>query len=77
MAACGVAGPSGLEELWIAVVADGEIDVEGIKQHLRTHNDVGIAPDEVFVVDHIPRGDRGKIQKYRLKELLLGLKRRS
>jgi len=29
----------------------------------------------VFVVDQIPRGDLGKVQKYRLKELLLGLKK--
>ena len=74
-AACGTAGASGIEEIWIAVVANGEVNIDGIKQHLQKHNDVGIAPDEVFVVNQIPRGDLGKVQKYRLKELLLGLKR--
>jgi len=74
-AACGVVGASSLEEIWVAVVGNGAIDIDGIKQHLREHADIGIAPDEVFVVDQIPRGDLGKVQKYRLKELLLGLKR--
>jgi len=71
---CGVAGPSGLEEIWIALIVKGDVDIEAIKQHLREHSDVGIAPDEIFIVDQIPRTELGKIQKYRLKELLLGLK---
>jgi acyl-coenzyme A synthetase/AMP-(fatty) acid ligase len=74
-AACGVAGPSGLEEIWIAVVANGSPDTEAIKIHLRDHADVGVAPDEVFVLDALPRGEHGKVQKYRLKELLLKRKR--
>jgi len=74
-AACGVAGPSGLEEIWVAIESAGAVDVEQIKAHLKTHESVGIAPDEVFIVDELPRGELGKVQKYRLKELLLGLKR--
>ncbi len=73
-AACGVAGPSGLEEIWIAVVANGPVDVDEIKRHLREHRDVGITPDEVFVLDTLPRGELGKVQKYRLRELLLSRK---
>jgi fatty-acyl-CoA synthase len=72
-AACGVAGPSGFQEIWIAVVATGAVDIETIKRRLREHNDIGIAPDEVFVVDRIPRGDLGKVQNGRLKELLLAM----
>ena len=74
-AACGVSGSSGLEEIWIAIVADGIIDVEDIKLILRDHQDVGIAPDEVFVLDELPRGELGKVQKFRLKELLLSRKK--
>ena len=70
-AACGVSGPSGLEELWIAVVANGAVDVDKIKDRLRQHADVGIAPDQVFLVDTLPRGELGKVQKFRLKEMLL------
>jgi acyl-CoA synthetase (AMP-forming)/AMP-acid ligase II len=70
-AACGIAGPSGLEEIWIAVVASGPIDIENIKGHLRDHQEVGVAPDHVFIVDELPRGELGKLQKFRLKEQLL------
>jgi acyl-CoA synthetase (AMP-forming)/AMP-acid ligase II len=76
-AACGVTAASGLEEIWVAVVAKANrpVDVETIKQSLKEHEDVRIAPDEVFVLDELPRGDIGKVQKHRLKELLLSRKR--
>jgi acyl-coenzyme A synthetase/AMP-(fatty) acid ligase len=73
--ACGVVGPSGLEEIWVAILVDGSVDVEQIKTRLSEPDGVGIAPDEIFVLDEFPRGELGKVQKYRLKELLLGLKR--
>ena len=73
-AACGIDGPSGLQEIWIAIVTNGAVDIDSIKIHLRKHQDVGITPDEVFIVDHIPRSDRGKIQKHLLTELLLSKK---
>jgi len=73
-AACGVAGPSGLEEIWIAIEANGPVDLRQIDALLREHTDVGIAPDQVFVLDELPRGELGKVQKVRLKELLLSCK---
>jgi acyl-coenzyme A synthetase/AMP-(fatty) acid ligase len=69
-AACGVMGASGLEEIWVAIVAGGPIDIEQIKRHLSDHDELGITPDELFVVDKLPRGELGKVQKHRLKELL-------
>ena len=74
-AACGIVGPSGLEELWIAVVGNGPVDTGEIEKLLRDHNDVGMEPDEVFVMDELPHGELGKVQKVRLKELLLSRKR--
>jgi acyl-coenzyme A synthetase/AMP-(fatty) acid ligase len=73
-AACGIPGPSGLEEIWLAIVANGVIDVEDLKLRLRDHQDVRIAPDEVFIVDALPRGELGKLQKHRVKEMLLSRK---
>jgi acyl-CoA synthetase (AMP-forming)/AMP-acid ligase II len=73
-AACGVTGPTGLEELWVAVVASAQVDVGEITRRLLDHKEIGLAPAEVFRLDEIPRGDLGKIQKYRLKEQLLKLK---
>jgi len=69
-AACGIPGRSGLEEIWIAVVGD-RIDREEIDTTLRNHADVGIAPDEVFLLDELPVGELGKVQKQRLKEILI------
>ena len=75
-AACGVAGSSGMEEVWVAVIAKGApIDIERVKQRLSEHSEVRIAPDEIFVLEELPRGELGKVQKYRLREVLLNIKR--
>jgi acyl-coenzyme A synthetase/AMP-(fatty) acid ligase len=73
--ACGVVGDSGMEEVWVAVIPNGAVDVDEIKQLLRTHADIGLAPAEVFIVDDFPHGEHGKVQKGRLKELLLARKK--
>ncbi|HEY4407991.1 MAG TPA: class I adenylate-forming enzyme family protein [Xanthobacteraceae bacterium] len=75
VAACGMMGSSGLEELWLAVVASGKLDVAEIKHCLQEHKDIGLVAAEVFVLDALPRGDMGKVQRYRLKEQLLKLKK--
>ncbi len=74
-AVCGIVGPSGFEEIWIAIVPNGPIDNGAIEKTLRTHIDVGIAPDELFLLDELPVGELGKVQKPRLKEILLDRKR--
>jgi acyl-coenzyme A synthetase/AMP-(fatty) acid ligase len=75
-AACGVTGNSGLEELWIAVVGnDLPLDIEKIKHRVREHREINLIPDEVFVLDELPRGALGKIQKYTLKEVMLAKRR--
>jgi acyl-coenzyme A synthetase/AMP-(fatty) acid ligase len=74
-AACAVPGPSGVEELWIGVVPNGTVNVERIKGCLRDHRDVQLVPDQVLVMDSLPRGDSGKVQKLQLKERLIDLKR--
>jgi acyl-coenzyme A synthetase/AMP-(fatty) acid ligase len=75
-AACGVVGASGMEEVWVAVVPNGTVDIDAIKQLLRTDPEIRIAPDEVFILDELPRGGGlDKVQKDRLKELLLSRKK--
>jgi len=74
-AACGIPGPSGLEEIWIAIVPEGPVDVEEIGKILSSHADIGVLPDEVFILDELPRGELGKVQKVRLRELLLSRKK--
>jgi len=74
-AACGIPGPSGLEEVWIAVVPNRAVDAEEIEEEigktLHAHVDVGIEPDEILLFDELPVGELGKVQKPRLKELML------
>jgi long-chain acyl-CoA synthetase len=74
-AACGVVGASGFEEIWIAIVPDGQINIQELKEMLSQHVDIGIAPDEVFLLDALPTGELGKVQKSRLRESLLRQKR--
>jgi acyl-coenzyme A synthetase/AMP-(fatty) acid ligase len=74
-AACGILGPTGVEEVWLAVVAAAPVDSEAIGRLLKENREVGLEPAQVFVVDSLPRGDLGKLQRYRLKEQLLALKK--
>jgi acyl-coenzyme A synthetase/AMP-(fatty) acid ligase len=72
-AACGVEDAAGMEQLWAAVVTKGPVDSEALKAKARAHPDIGENLSELFVLPELPRGDLGKVQKARLKELLLGL----
>ena len=78
-AACGIPGPSGFEEVWIAVVLNGSTESEEIEEEvektLREHVDVGVEPDEILLFDELPVGELGKVQKPRLRELMLARKR--
>jgi acyl-coenzyme A synthetase/AMP-(fatty) acid ligase len=76
-AACGVEDATGVEQLWVAVVANGTVDSEALKAKVRAHPDVGANLSELFVVPDLPRGDLGKVQKPRLKELMLDLRNRA
>ena len=76
-AACGVEDQSGMEQLWVAVVANGPIDAAALKAKATAHPDIGRNLSELFVLAELPRGDLGKVQKARLKELLLGLSGRA
>jgi acyl-coenzyme A synthetase/AMP-(fatty) acid ligase len=75
-AACGVEDAAGMERLWVAVVANGTVNSEALKAKVQAHPDVGANLSELFVLPELPRGDSGKVQKPRLKEILLDLSRR-
>ena len=74
-AACGVEDAAGMEQLWVALVTKGPVDNEALKAKARAHPDIGENLSELFVLPELPRGDLGKVQKPRLKELLLGLRK--
>jgi acyl-coenzyme A synthetase/AMP-(fatty) acid ligase len=72
-AACGVEDAAGMERLWAAVIANGPVDAAALKSKAQAHPDIGSNLSELFVLPELPRGDIGKVQKPRLKELLLSL----
>jgi acyl-coenzyme A synthetase/AMP-(fatty) acid ligase len=74
-AACGIQDAAGMEQLWVAVVPNGTVDGEVLKAKVQAHPDVGGNLSELFVLPDLPRGDLGKVQKPKLKEILLGLRR--
>ena len=74
-AACGVDDAAGMERLWAAVIANGPVDAAALKAKAQAHPDIGSNLSELFVLPEFPRGDAGKVQKPRLKDIMLGLRK--
>jgi long-chain acyl-CoA synthetase len=73
---CAVPGQSGMDEVWIGIVPDREIDVAAFKRWIEESQTDSIRIGEIYFVDQIPRGELGKLQRHELKALLLGIKAR-
>jgi acyl-coenzyme A synthetase/AMP-(fatty) acid ligase len=73
--ACGVEDALGVERLWAAVIANGPVDASALKSKAQAHPDIGSNLSELFVLPELPRGDAGKVQKPRLKDIMRGLKK--
>jgi len=52
------------------------LDRDAILTFLAESGEFLIEPKEILSIDSVPRNDLGKIQRHKLKELLLGLKNR-
>jgi acyl-coenzyme A synthetase/AMP-(fatty) acid ligase len=76
-AACGIEDASGVERLWVAVVTNGPMNADALKAKAQTHPDIANNLSELFVLPELPRGDLGKVQNPRLKEIMLGMKKKS
>jgi acyl-coenzyme A synthetase/AMP-(fatty) acid ligase len=74
-AACGVEDAAGVERLWVAVVTHGPMNADALKAKAQAHPDIDNNLSELFVLPELPRGELGKVQKLKLKELLLRLSR--
>jgi acyl-coenzyme A synthetase/AMP-(fatty) acid ligase len=72
--ACGIRGSSGLDEVWIGLVAAPEFQLSAFQQDLQKHpriNELLLgAGAEVVAVDAIPRNQLGKIERQQLRERL-------
>lgn len=74
---CSVLGESGIDEVWIGIIADADFDVASLKRSLEESQADMIRVGEIFIVDYIPRSDLGKLLRHELKAKLLGIKSRS
>lgn len=74
---CGVLGQSGVDEVWIGIVTEAEINMSDFRQSLEKSQADAIRIGEILVVEQIPRNELGKLQRHELKVLLLGLKAKS
>jgi acyl-coenzyme A synthetase/AMP-(fatty) acid ligase len=68
---CVVGNPSasGIDEIWAAVVAKGELDTTDLAAAIRLRLQER-APDRYFIVEKIPRNENGKVMRNALREML-------
>jgi acyl-coenzyme A synthetase/AMP-(fatty) acid ligase len=74
-AACAVEDASGLERVWVAVVTNGPVNADALRAKVKAAPEIGGDISELFVLPELPRGDLGKLQKPKLKDIMLSLKK--
>ena len=67
---CTLMGPSGFEEAWLGVVFDPSADMAVFRHAVTSNERFAKNIDKLFVVESIPRGTLGKIQRDVLKKML-------
>lgn len=70
---CMVMGRSGFEEVWTGLVLEPSADIGELRRYIDANETFGANFDKMFVVDVIPRGMLGKIQREELKKTLQGI----
>lgn len=68
--ACTLMGKSGFEEVWVALVFEPSVDLAELRRQIDANREFGPNIDKLFVVEAIPRGQLGKIQRAQLSEML-------
>jgi len=71
-AVCGVRGPSGIEEIWVGVMVESDIDFSDLKSWIEA-NQPTVTVGKILIVDRIPRNALGKLQRHLLRDALLKL----
>jgi len=67
---CTLMDSSGFEEVWVGVVLEPSVDITAFQRSIESNAQFGTNIDKLFVVEAIPRGTLGKIQREELKNLL-------
>ncbi len=70
VAVIGVPNAAGIEEIWAAVVSDGDVDANAIAVRARDKLNEKV-PDRILRIDAVPRNENGKITRNALREQLI------
>jgi acyl-coenzyme A synthetase/AMP-(fatty) acid ligase len=66
---CSVMGESGFEEVWVGLVFEASADIAALRKQIEESADFATNIDRLFVVESIPRGSLGKIQRDELRKM--------
>lgn len=69
-AAFTIAGASGVEEIWAAIVCGDAVDIEGLRSHCRPRMPAVFVPARIVALKSLPTNAMGKVDRQRLKETL-------
>ena len=64
-------GPLGVEEVWAGIVCSEKIDSERLRAHCRQHMPAIFVPAHIVTLDALPINATGKVDRPRLKEIVL------
>jgi len=67
---CTIIGQAGFAEVWIALVLDTTADMATLRHMLESNAQYKNNIDKIFVVETIPRGTLGKVQREQLSKML-------
>jgi acyl-coenzyme A synthetase/AMP-(fatty) acid ligase len=70
---CTVTGHAGFSEVWVGLVLAPSADIAAFRHTIETNAHYKNNIDRIFVVEAIPRGTLGKIQREELKKMLQGI----
>ena len=67
---CTVVGEAGFSQVWVALVLSSSTDLAPLRYTIESNDRYRNNIDKIFVVESIPRGALGKIQREELKKML-------
>jgi acyl-coenzyme A synthetase/AMP-(fatty) acid ligase len=70
-AVCATRGEGGVDEVWIGIASDVEVDVHALRQFVEASERYQLRVGLIRRVANIPRNNLGKLQRHELKALLV------
>jgi acyl-coenzyme A synthetase/AMP-(fatty) acid ligase len=67
---CTFMGASGVQEVWIGIVIEAAANLATLRYEIESNAEFGTNIDRLFIVNGIPRGTLGKVQREELRKML-------